>query len=407
MFDRNRVCQRHYLEHRGEISALTMSHSRRFVATGDTQHVPELHIWDSMVCQKIIVFREFARNCVLALAFSRSARYVVALSGDCLQSVCVFFSPTGQWTDGFFHSSASVTSNPLCWCLFAESRDFSIVCGGADGILHTFRLQSDNLVPSMVAVETMVKHRTLLCGLETLFADERLGVEIPALLIGTSDGLLYVISGANQTLRRVSAHNSELHAIALAPQSRVSYDSSHYGTEALLGAHRVLTLGGDGHVCCWSASLKPLQKINISKLIVPSTLSAIAVAVAFSPERDSVVLGFDQGDLWELSLGGHNSILLSESHHCRSGQLHGLAWNPMNSEEYATIGDEGILKVWHSSLRYCTRRKMIKFASRAIAWSPSGDVIVVGLGTPDRERMSPKDGEADSFFVLIVAYIHA
>lgn len=392
VFDRNTNSQKYYVGHHLEIAAISMSSSRKIVATGDCQDSPELHLWDSMVCNSIVIFKQFCRNAVISVSFSQSGNNLVALGNDSLHSVALFCSPSGDWRDGFYVTSASVTPHPVSWCLFAESRDFSVLVGGEDGILHMFRPLGGSLVAAKMKVEHVAKHQALLCAVETTFTDVKLGVDVPSVLCGTSDGLLYAVSPANTILHRISAHFGEMVAMVVAHQTVINRANSIGSTVHSPIGHKILTLGLDGNLKIWSSSLTAVATLDLGKYISTSTLTGFARCVAYSPERSSVVLSWDQGDMWELSVGAQSATLLSESHSGLHSELHGLAWNPVNREEYVTVSDNGVVKVWHFSAKYTLRRKDIKFACRAVAWSPNGSLIALGIGVPDRERSSPKDG---------------
>jgi WD40 repeat protein len=81
-------------------------------------------------------------------------------------------------------------------------------------------------------------------------------------------------------------------------------------------------------------------------------------------------------------------MILLESHSYR--QLHGLCMNPVNYDEYATVGDDGIVRVWSLSQRRCVRRCTIEVAGRCVAWSPDGTHIAIGIGGDP--TMNTKDG---------------
>jgi WD40 repeat protein len=63
--------------------------------------------------------------------------------------------------------------------------------------------------------------------------------------------------------------------------------------------------------------------------------------------------------------------------------------------EYATVGDDGVLKVWSTEQKCCIRRTNIENASRALSYSLDGLYIVVGLGG------DPLDTKKDGAFVVI------
>lgn len=89
-----------------------------------------------------------------------------------------------------------------------------------------------------------------------------------------------------------------------------------------------------------------------------------------------------------MSLGTSSAMLLLEGHSHR--ELHGLCINPVNGDEYATVGDDGVVRVWSIALRRCVKRASLEVAGRALSWSPDGNHIAVGIGGDP--AMNTKDG---------------
>ena len=89
-----------------------------------------------------------------------------------------------------------------------------------------------------------------------------------------------------------------------------------------------------------------------------------------------------------MSLGTNSAMLLLEGHSHR--ELHGLCINPVNGDEYATVGDDGVVRVWSIALRRCVKRTSLEVAGRALSWSPDGNHIAVGIGGDP--AMNTKDG---------------
>ena len=98
------------------------------------------------------------------------------------------------------------------------------------------------------------------------------------------------------------------------------------------------------------------------------------------------------GEIFEVSLQSHSYLLLFESH--SRGELFALDINPTNADEYVTCSDDGVVMIWSISRKYCLRKVRVESASRAIAWSLDGDLIVVGFGSPIvATDLTAKDGE--------------
>jgi WD40 repeat protein len=81
-------------------------------------------------------------------------------------------------------------------------------------------------------------------------------------------------------------------------------------------------------------------------------------------------------------------MLLIEGHSQK--QLHGVTCNPQFPDEFATVGDDGVLRIWSLSRRLCLRRLALECAARSVAWSPNGTVLVVGVGGDP--TLTTKDG---------------
>ena len=75
----------------------------------------------------------------------------------------------------------------------------------------------------------------------------------------------------------------------------------------------------------------------------------------------------------------------------------GLAPHPTDPDVYATVGDDCTLRIWSAEHRRPTHEMAIETMSRAVAWSPSGDYLALGLGGHTRKGRSNKDG---SFLII-------
>jgi WD40 repeat protein len=190
------------------------------------------------------------------------------------------------------------------------------------------------------------------------------------MLCGTVTGYIYVFSDT-KVINRIAAHEAPINAICTAGK-------------------RFLTAGKDGKVKLWSADLKQLFVFN-TQTYVPRPFHVSCHAISCNRQGTSFVTGLRSGEIFEVSLQSHTYSLLAEGH--SRGELRALDTNPIDADEYATAGDDGVVMVWSLARRYCLRKVRVEAASRALAWSPDGLHIIVGFGAADGNALASKDGE--------------
>lgn len=79
---------------------------------------------------------------------------------------------------------------------------------------------------------------------------------------------------------------------------------------------------------------------------------------------------------------GGEATLLAEAHagrHGHLGEVWGLATHPA-AGEFATTGDDGTLRVWDALERRLLAKAQLGGLSRAVAYSPDGKCLALGMG---------------------------
>ena len=209
------------------------------------------------------------------------------------------------------------------------------------------------------------KLQAILCGVVS--NETCSGVGSSSILTGTVTGHVYQWIG--RTVQSVmSAHDAPIGSITTCRDGFV-------------------TGGKDGLIKIWSHELKLKFTYN-TLLFYPIPYNASIHSLKTNISQTKLLVGMRGGEAYEITLDTSSTSLLCEGHSC--GELHALGMNPTNEEEYATGGDDGLLRVWNLLQRKCSRRTNIGSAIRSIAWNTSGSNIVVGIGGDPKN--TAKDG---------------
>lgn len=394
VYDRNTNTQLYYTGHKDAIISLDVDATGKIAATGELAELPEVHVWDAKTGNPVKHFTHLHRQGVSSVSLSASAEYLVTLGQDVHNSIAICHSPSRRWTDGHHICSTSVSSSQMLWCLYSSSNTtFPIVVGGASGHVYFFRVvrgeaervkgvygKRHKIQPMLCAIDGVISGASAVAASGSSAPADLQAEEgalatvvnsntVHAMLCGTVTGYIYVFCNA-KVVNRIPAHEAPVNAICPANK-------------------RFLTAGKDGKVKLWSNDFKPIFVFNTTSYL-PRPFLVSCHAVSCNRLGTSFLVGMRSGEIFEVSLQSHSHSLIAEGH--SRGEVHALAVNPVNPDEYATAGDDGVVMVWSVSRRYCLRKVRVEAASRAIAWSPSGLSIAVGFGAGEGHAMASKDG---------------
>ena len=363
VFERDGQQQQIYSRHKNQLISVDVDVSGKFAATGEVAKNPEMHIWDARTAKYVTSFKDIHRRGITSLSFSTDGEHLITLGQDEMNSIVVLRSSSRQWMDGYVMASTSVSANKMLWGLFSQCNDYPAVVGGK-GCVYFFKCNGKTLERKRGVFGKRRKMQPVLCGVEGKASGGEL--ERP-ILTGTVTGHIYMWKKERVEMT-VTAHDAPIYSIACVRQGYI-------------------TGGKDGLAKIWSDQLKLLHTYNTMLFFPQPSVNAIH-SIKGNMVSSRLLVGMRGGEVYEVSLSTHSYIMLIEGH--SSGELHGLAVNPVDHDEYATVGDDGMLRVWSVSRRTCLRRLAIDTAARAVAWTPDAKRIVIGIGgDPD---MATKDG---------------
>lgn len=238
------------------------------------------------------------------------------------------------------------------------------------------------------------------------------------IIIGSSQGDLLVLHDRELNVGVEKAHSQSIHALA-------SNDD-----------HTILVTGGkDGFVKLWNLTLQLIQAYFVPDLVSGYSLNSrnslssssdqklngpcqlfdkSIVAVNMKPilpqtnkSANTILVGTAGGDILEISIPSlmdasqtslkqHSAkertnvdeqkswdyakatVLPISCGHSK-GELWGLAMHPLDSDLFATVGDDAILRVWSTKKHCCLAASKLPRAARTVAWHPTGYLLAVGL----------------------------
>lgn len=376
IYDRKHHSQLFYQGHSNAIISIDLGLNGKIAATGELAFNAEIHIWDARTAASLSSFSNIHRHGVTSLSFSTSGASLISLGQDTLNSVVILSSPSKRWVDDVFvQYSVNLTPLKMFWIRFcSDEMEYPIVAGGKR-CLFFLKPVGKVLEKKKGTFGRRRKLQAMLCSLlvtvETPTSSAESEVQhselTHMLLTGTVTGHVYAWKN-HRVDSTLTAHDAPVFALAAIRQG-------------------FATGGKDGYIKLWSLRFQQLHSYNL-QAFQPSPYNLSVHSLATNHLKSKMTIVARSGEMYELTLATHTPLLVMESHSHR--ELHGLALHPKNTDEYLTVGDDGILRLWNFELKKCIRRSNIEVASRAIAWSPDGQHIAVGVGGDP--SMTTKDG---------------
>jgi WD40 repeat protein len=146
--------------------------------------------------------------------------------------------------------------------------------------------------------------------------------------------------------------------------------------------------GKDGSVRKWTAELEPIGHFSVKEMSGRSSVRA----AYWDDAANKIVVGTWGSDILELDAAGanlHDGPVITGHF---ADELWGLAMNPTKAE-YATVGDDHSLRIWDVATRKLLRKTDIHEFGRAVAYSPDGALLAVGMGGRVGRGRQKNDGK--------------
>lgn len=351
-------------KHTDSISAFAISRSGAYVATGQAGHEPFVAVWSATTCQVAAIIPDLQMRSASALAFSKSGVLLAVVSADRDHTITIY-----DWRASIPLSRFSGGSRHIMAVCFSDTDDGLAAVGIKD-----IRFWSNITCRYPTCVKPTLGE---IGAWQPFHCAAYFGIN---LIVGSSDGNLYVFETPTALHHTVKAHRGALQAMDVSRDDMV-----------------LATGGKDGAVRLWNRDFDCIKEILVDSVI--TSQNPRVRSVAFSADATNVVIGTRGAEIFEVVIRSGalvGSGPLVNGHGTR--ELWGLATHP-TKEQFVTSGDDATIRLWDAKSFSLLRTVKMDTASRTIAYSPNGKYIAVGFGHGHRARGKAASKEG-SFVVL-------
>ncbi|KAG3029619.1 Echinoderm microtubule-associated protein-like 6 [Phytophthora cactorum] len=348
--------QRHHLSHTDDVLSLSLHPRLPLAASGEIGKQPKIIVWNLETMEDQCILQGFHKRGILQLAFL-SPEMLVSIGGDDDHSIAIYES-SSNWKSAVLKTSVKGNkAAPFHTTMNPRMPSEFVTCG--QKYVEFWSLEGKELVSKkgLLGKKGSLQPFPVAQYLET--TDQ-------ALVVGTSDGCLYLFVG-RQLTNVIKAHEGAITALFYSP--------------GLL-----LSGGRDGQIIQWDDKLKQVgPPIQIQESLESSLLPQRKGirSCCYSPDRRTILVGTLASEIYELDAkAGQNihSEPLTKGHF--QGELWGLDTHP-TKQQCCTVGDDQTLRIWDLAEKYELGFLELPIPGRACAYSGDGKLIAVGLGTED------------------------
>ncbi|GMH75277.1 hypothetical protein TrLO_g13994 [Triparma laevis f. longispina] len=355
--------------HKNDIVSLAVSDCGRYIATGDVGLEVKVCVWDAQTGKLVRTMEKVHKRGVACMAFSPDGRFLCSVGHDENHTTCVYTTMNGEWNDGHRIATEKGDRAKVMFVMFCGEENFPLMVGSVKRAQFVELEAGHTLNRRRGKFGHRKKIQPLLCG--AMMKGETESV----IITGTANGQLYSWkkqdSGEHKVNMSVSGHTGAVYSVCA-------------------GGMGVVSGGKDGLIIVWSGDLIKQRTYNIMdiKEISKTPYSCVIHSLHSDQSFSKILVGCKGGEIYEIAKDSGRMILQNEGHSMK--ELWGISMHPKNEDLFATTGDDAVVRIWSIKNREVLRKMTLDSASRAVAWSPDGKQLCVGLGGDS--AMMVKDG---------------
>ena len=345
--------QKFYMDHSSTVSSMAIHPKETIIATGDVGELPVIRVWDSKTKETLVVLEGFHRRVITHLAFSPDGNFLASMGGDKYHTIAIY-----HWRHQQIVSYSPSFSVKSFFLGFFPPGTGLIQCG--QDVIRFWDIDGINLRYQEALFTSRSRMQAFLCA----------GWIGSHPVVGTASGSLYRFIGRNLD-GMVQAHDGCVNSIS----------SSSDG---------LCTGGADGLVKMWNRTLECTLVIDTKNF---GTINPHVRCVDWDADHGIIAVATISSEIYEVSCFDGESVHKDPLMQGHSGpELWGLSVNPMK-DEYCTVGDDGILRIWSGNQQHAVQSVELEMAARTCCYSPDGRRIAIGFGCPVRLTPKQYDGK--------------
>ena len=346
VFNSNTHKQLYNNSHSDDIVSIAVNQKRGWVATGEIGRKPQIILWDSNSGSKLKGYIGIHARGIAHLAFSPSGHRLGSIGMDDNHTLVVY-----NTLNHTVMARTKVDKSRVLSLSFGS--DVELVAAGVRFIKFITLSQQDSSVKEKKGI--FGKANNVILSVAFLGSD---------CITGSADGHIYRWKSRSINTKK-KAHTGPVTCL-YAPDD---------------GVFGFVSGGQDGYINIWKTLSETPRKIHIGSLP--------GIPTPYLPEIQSlccmqsyILVGTKSSDIIEIHFeGDHIEAINHVSGHYKE-ELWGLAAHPLVNR-FATIGDEGTVRIWNSHNRKIAHSRLLRSGGRAIAYHPQGHSLAVALYSGD------------------------
>ena len=403
IYNKNTKTQKYSMHHKDEITALDAHPNKDIAATGHRARGDiTVCVWNSVTGEALKHLNVGDKVYgISSLKFNADGRYLAVACQDVNHTVLIY-----DWEFATV-PSASVNGGPqkiLCLVFSLVTDKIRLLEGGV-GHFSLLELCGNHIFKKTGQYGPDMKKLNITCAAALPVSNnvEDNGNEY---LVGLPNGSIGVITrGEKKISNYVSVQSKAVTSLYVIPMPSEDPDAE-------IPSYQVITGGIDGLIKVLDNSFEPMYEYNLYNVKLNYNLHKLGKlrgikSICCDKSHRKILYGTSGGEIGEIGYSDgkdiNNGPLVQG--HCRD-QSFGLCAHPIR-QECVTVGDDRTLRVWNLEKKTMISILDLPDIARVVTYSPTGQLIAVGLGGIVRGGTSakPRVPRANDGKLVIISYL--